>query len=98
MKYITTYINESSKNQYGNEILTRKEITLDILKGALYSSSFMNDRATLYIDDNGCWNKIGKDKWQYSSNQEHVIGHSYSSKELWDKYVEASKEAKMYLK
>lgn len=98
MKDIVTKIKESQKDKYGNIILDREDVTLDVLKNALYSGSFMNDRATLYIDDNGCWNKIDKDKWQYSSNNEHVIGSICSSQELWDKYVEKAKEIKMYTK
>ena len=98
MKTIKEVILESSKDQWGNEILGREDVSLDILKKALYAGSFMKDRATIYVDDNGCWNKIDKDKWQYSSNQEHVISGTVSSKELWDKYVEPAKEIKMYTK
>lgn len=98
MKNLVDKILEKSKDQWGNEILGREDVTLDVLKDALYSSSFMNDRATIYVDDNGCWNKIDKDKWQYSSTQEHVIGSTCNSEELWKKYVEPAKEIKMYTK
>ena len=98
MKNLVDKILESSKDEFGREILGREEVTLDVLKNALYSSSFMDDRATIYLDDNGCWNKIGKDKWQFSSNQEHIISGTISTQEFWEKHVEPSKELKMYTK
>lgn len=95
MKSLAEFINEKSQDEFGRDILTKEDITLDILKNALYSGSFMNDRAWLYLDDNGAWVKIKKDGWQFQSNNPHVLGGIITSKELWDK-VQKAEKVKLY--
>ena len=97
MKDIVSKILESEKDTFGNDVLIDDEVTLDVLKNAAYGSSFMDDRATLYVNDYGCYNKIGKDKWEWSSNKDHVIGSITNSENLWNK-IKDTKHKKMYTK
>ncbi len=97
MKSLEEYVLEKSQDEFGRDILTKEDITLDVLQNAVYSGSFMNDRAVLYLDDNGSFIKIKKDGWQYQSSNEHVLSGIISSKELWEK-VQKAENVKMYEK
>lgn len=60
-----------------------ESISLQDIKDAIYSSSFMNDRAEIKIDGRD-YVKIGKNKWQYMPVQAHAIGDIYTDKEVYD--------------
>lgn len=57
--------------------------SLQDIKDAPYSSSFMKDRATLTINGRE-YVKIGPDKWQYNPSQRSALGGTYSNKEIFD--------------
>jgi len=102
MKNLIDAILEVHKDKYGQDILIDDEITLEEIQNAIFSSSFMKDRATIYVSDkedepNGSYDKIAKNKWHYSPNQEHAIGGNYSDKEMFD-IINKYKYKKMYLK
>jgi hypothetical protein len=97
MKGLTQYINERYKDNYGDEILTKEDITLEILQDALHNASFMGDRAYVIIDDTGGYAKIKKDGWQHQSTNPHVLSGIITSKEMWE-LVKKAPEVKMYLK
>ena len=97
MKNLKEFIIESQ-----NDILLNDEVTLEEIKNAIYSSSFMNDRATIYLGDKeddyrGSYNKIAKNKWHFSPNQEHALGGNYSDNEMFE-LVQNAKHVKMYKK
>ena len=57
--------------------------TLDQIKNAKYSSSFMNDKDELYIKGE-LYVKIGKDEWQHFPSQARALGATYSNKKIYD--------------
>ena len=90
------------KDQYGRDILVNGEVTLEEIEKAIYGSSFMDDRATIYVSNKdkeptGSYDKIAKNKWHYSPNQEHATGGNYSDKEMFE-IVQKYTYVKMYLK
>ena len=92
MKSLVDYIIEKYKDKYGTEVWEKDDITLQTLQDAAYSGSFMNDRAWVYLDDSGAWVKIKKDGWQYQSNNQHVLGSTITTKELWEKIQKADEK------
>ena len=96
MKSLREFINEKKTDEYGREILTKDEITLEEIENAIYAASFSKDRATIYADDEQ-YDKIGKNKWQHLSKLQHVLSGTISDKQMFD-IVKGAKEAKMYLK
>ena len=95
MKSLEQFVSEKYEDEYGNVILTKEDITLDVLKDAVYSGSFMNDRAVIIMSDSGSWVKIKKDGWQYQSTVASALGSTISSEELWKK-VQKADNIKMY--
>ena len=87
MKSLKQFVSEKYKDEYGNIILTKEDITLDVLKDAVYSGSFMSD--------SGSWVKIKKDGWQYQSTVASALGSTISSEELWKK-VQKADNIKIY--
>lgn len=99
MKSLTYFL--ESKDEYGRDILINDEITLEEIEKAIYNGSFMKDRATIYASNkenetNGSYDKIAKNKWHYSPNQEHALGGDYTDKEMYE-IVQKYKYKKMYL-
>lgn len=99
MKSLTYFL--ESKDEYGRDILINDEITLEEIEKATYNGSFMKDRATIYAsnkedESNGSYDKIAKNKWHYSPNQEHALGGDYTDKEMYE-IVQKYKYKKMYL-
>lgn len=99
MKSLTYFL--ESKDEYGRDILINDEITLEEIEKAIYNGSFMKDRATIYASNkeneaNGSYDKIAKNKWHYSPNQEHALGGNYTDKEMYE-IVQKYKYKKMYL-
>lgn len=87
MKSLEQFVSEKYEDEY--------DITLDVLKDAVYSGSFMNDRAVLIMSDSGSWVKIKKDGWQYQSTVASALGSTISSEELWKK-VQKANNIKIY--
>ena len=51
MKNLIDTILEVHKDKYGQDILIDDEITLEEIQNAIFSPSFMRDRATIYASD-----------------------------------------------
>ena len=64
--------------------------TLDQIKNAKYSSSFMDDREEVCIKGKS-YVKIGKDKWQYFSTNPHVIGGTCTDNDIYKMMHESVK-------
>ena len=99
MKSLTYFL--ESKDEYGRDILINDEITLEEIEKAVYNGSFMKDRATIYAsnkedESNGSYDKISKNKWHYSPNQEHSLGGDYTDKEMYE-IIQKYKYKKIYL-
>lgn len=95
MKSLVEYIKESKTAKSWKEIKDKSEITLDIIEECPGFSSFMDDRAWVVIDG-ASGEKIGKNKWQFSSSQAHVLSGTISDKEVFDR-IEKCKEVKLMI-
>lgn len=58
--------------------------SIPMLQDAGYSSSFMNDRSEIQLADFSSYVKIGKDKWECHSPNNHVLSNSVTSEQLYD--------------
>lgn len=69
-------------------------VTLEDLKNAQYSASFMNDRAEVHIDGR-TYVKTGEDKWEYIPAQPHALGYKVTTDRLWS-MIQAAEAVDFY--
>ena len=98
IKLISEELSNSMEESQINEATADSLLTIENLKKATYSYSFMNDRAWVTVDGHR-YVKIGPDKWEYQPLQAKAIGGTYSSEQLFDEIKNATKvEYDLYLK